>query len=908
MSWDRALWPRLSPLLDRALDLEGAARDALVASVRADSPGLADVLAHLLAQHERLLAGSFLDEPAVGTDASASLAGQAVGPYTLERPLGMGGMGTVWLARRTDGRYDAHVAVKLLNLSLIERGGQSRFRREGTLLARLSHPHIARLLDAGVTAAGQPYLVLEYVDGDPIDRFADQRRLDLAARLRLFLEVADAVAHAHANFIVHRDLKPSNILVDTGGHVKLLDFGVATLLSEHGSVSATVTGRAFTPAYAAPEQAAGEAVTAATDVYTLAVVLFGLITGRHPTLDPDAAAEVPAALRSVVDRDPLLLSDAAARAPFEACERRATTRSRLVRACRGDLDTILARALKKAPAYRYASITAFADDVRRHLAHEPVLARPDSRWYRLRRFAVRRRIEVAAGVVVVAALVTGTAVAMRQAAASAVERDRALEQMRRAQATNDVSAFLLAQARPADGRPVSNADLLAQGERLVERRFPRGSTVRAHLLLMLADRYQENQQFADWRRVLQRARDEAAASGDVALQARAACAWATTLLEQGGHDEALALIGGTLDGLASDRALDEARAACLLAQSIAARQGGADPALAVDAAGRAVALEASLAASPDRELEALVALSSAYSARRQYTAAADTTARAVVLLERQGLTDSMDFPALLNNLSAQLQDAGRSVEAVAAGRRAVETARRLDGERGASLTMLTTYGVALSSTGDHAAAAAAFAEALDKARAAGSARRLVTTLASAILDRADVGDVARADALLAEGMCTLTADPSAFARGLMEASAARVALARGDVATAVERARASVATLDTATPTKASLLPAQTFLARALNAAGRFDEALTYAGRSVAMARERLGDQTHSSQLGLALVEATAARAGLGQTDEAARLAVDAAAQLTATVGPAGPGARRAEALRARLGTPTRGL
>jgi len=906
MSLDRSLWPRLSPLLDRALDLEGGARRALTESVRAESPELADALERLLVQHERLLAAGFLDEPA-GAGAGASLAGQAVGPYTVERPLGMGGMGTVWLARRSDGRYDAQVAVKLLNLSLVDRGGEQRFRREGTLLARLSHPHIARLLDAGITAGGQPYLVLEYVDGVPITRFADERRLDLASRLRLFLDVADAVAHAHANFIVHRDLKPSNILVDAGGQVKLLDFGVATLLAGQEDGGITLTGRGFTPAYAAPEQATGEPVTAATDVYALAVVLYELLAGRHPTIDPAAPPDVASRLRATVDRDPLPISTAALRAEPALCAARATTRERLARACRGDLDTILARALKKAPVERYASVTAFAEDVRRHLAHEPVLARPDSRWYRLRRFAVRRKVEVAAGAAVVAALVAGTAVAMRQASVSATERDRAIEQMRRARATDDFSAFLLSQARPAGGRPVSNADLLAQGERLIERRFPAGSTVRAHLWLTLADRYQENQQFTEWRRVLERARNDAAASGDVALQARAACAWAMTRLEDGGHDQALELIGRTLDGLGAAPGLDDARAQCLLAQSIAARQGGADPALAVDTALRAAAIEASLGESPDRELEALVALSSAYSASRRYRAAADTTSAAVALLERQGLTDTMDFPALLNNLSAQLQDSGRSVEAVEAGRRAVEIARRLDAERGASLTMLTTYGVALSSTGNHAGAAEAFAEALEKARAAGSPRRLVTTLASAILDRAESGDTAAAATLLAEGLRTLAADPSPFARGLMEASAARVALARGDVATAVERAQASVGTLDTATPTKASLLPAQTFLARVLNAAGRHDEALMHAERSVATARERLGDQTQSSQLGLALMEVAAARAGLRQPGEAARLAADAVAQLTATVGPSGPGTRRADALRARLGaTPAR--
>jgi serine/threonine-protein kinase len=270
-----ALWRSLSPLLDEALDLAPVARAAFVGAVRAQSPDLADALAALLADHERLLGTDFLDGAADGrVERPPALAGQRVGAYTLERPLGAGGMGAVWRAVRSDGRFQGAVAVKLLNLAVLDPVGEARFRREGTLLARLSHPNIARLLDAGVADSGQPYLVLEYVEGVRLDRHADDGRLTIDERIALVLQVADAVAHAHANLVVHRDLKPSNILVDGSGQVKLLDFGIAALLDEREAAGLTWTGLGpMTPEYAAPEQVSGDAVTTATDVYALGVLL-----------------------------------------------------------------------------------------------------------------------------------------------------------------------------------------------------------------------------------------------------------------------------------------------------------------------------------------------------------------------------------------------------------------------------------------------------------------------------------------------------------------------------------------------------------------------------------------------------------------------------------------------------------
>jgi serine/threonine-protein kinase len=309
-----------------------------------------------------------------------SLAGLPAGNYTLESPIGQGGMGTVWLARRSDGRFEGRAAIKFLNLALLARDGGERFRREATALARLGHPHIARLLDAGVAPGGQPYLVLEYIDGQPIDRWCNAHKLDVASRVRLFTDVLSAVAHAHHNLILHRDLKPSNILVTADGSIKLLDFGVAKLLDESQAPGdpTTVSGDAFTPEYAAPEQLRGDRATMATDVYSLGVVLYRLLTD---TLPFDGTGHGTGdRLRGL---DPPRLSARARAAARETAAVRRTTTVQLARMLRYDLDNIVAKALKPAPSDRYVTVDAFAADLRRYLNHDPVSARPDTISYRL---------------------------------------------------------------------------------------------------------------------------------------------------------------------------------------------------------------------------------------------------------------------------------------------------------------------------------------------------------------------------------------------------------------------------------------------------------------------------------------------------------------------------------------------
>jgi serine/threonine protein kinase/tetratricopeptide (TPR) repeat protein len=406
-------WQEVSPYLDQVLSLPDAERGPWLESLRPEKPELADLLQELVEEHRLLAQERFLEGPPISDANESSLQGQSIGAYTLVSQIGQGGMGSVWLARRSDGRFERQAAVKFVNIARAGRATGERFKREGTILGRLTHPHIAGLLDAGVSSTGQPYLTLEYVDGTAIDQYCDQHGLDVDSRVRLFLDVLEAVAHAHANLIVHRDIKPSNVLVTSGGEVKLLDFGIAKLLEGEGQAGAATlltheSGSALTPQFAAPEQLRGQPVTTATDVYALGVLLYLLLSGRHPAgPGPHSPAEL---MKAVLETEPPRLSDVLRQSGTEAeaaAASRATTPDRLRRQLRGDLDTIVGKALKKNPYERYASVTALADDLRRYLKHEAISARPDAVLYRARKFLRRNWLPVAVTVAVMLGLAGG---------------------------------------------------------------------------------------------------------------------------------------------------------------------------------------------------------------------------------------------------------------------------------------------------------------------------------------------------------------------------------------------------------------------------------------------------------------------------------------------------------------------
>src|SRR5580704_6614332 len=396
---DLPRWRRINALLEEALALPRDARDAWLARLSGQQTDVWPMLRAVLARHA-VETDAFMSRPvaavwrnAVDATAVDDEPGQIIGPYQLLRPLGSGGMGTVWLAQRADASPQRLIAVKL-PLRDWARGVAERLKQERDTLAGLEHPNIARLYDAGTTSAGRPYLAMEFVDGVPIDVFAAQRDLTVAEKLALFQQVANAVAYAHGRLVVHRDLKPSNILVARDGDVRLLDFGAAKLLRDDEPQSSALTqemGRALSPDYAAPEQILGESITVACDVYSLGIVLFELLTGHLPyTLKRHSTAALQAAI----------LGAESPRASSVV-----TVNRQLSRELRGDLDNILAKALKKCPRERYETVSGFADDVRRWLNHEPVSAQRDSAAYRLAKFVRRNRIAVCAGASVLAAVV-----------------------------------------------------------------------------------------------------------------------------------------------------------------------------------------------------------------------------------------------------------------------------------------------------------------------------------------------------------------------------------------------------------------------------------------------------------------------------------------------------------------------
>jgi serine/threonine protein kinase/Flp pilus assembly protein TadD len=486
-------WREVSPYLDHALSLPEAERTPWIDSFRAEKPEIAAFVEELLNEHRILEREHFLQVRPMRAGMESSLSGQMVGAYKLLAPIGQGGMGTVWLAERSDGRFERRVAIKFLNFA-IGQAGAERFKREGKILARLAHPHIAELIDAGVGPDGRPYLVLEYVEGEPIDQYCDSHALDVDARIRLFLDVLGAVAHAHSNLVVHRDLKPSNVLVSSNGEVKLLDFGIAKLLADDGRPSATQLtlegGAGLTPRFAAPEQVTGGAITTATDVSALGVLLYVLLTGQHPAgPGPHSAAEL---VKAITETAPPRASDAVASAAaadgaaVRSARCRATSPDRLRRQLRGDLDTIVAKALKKSPQERYASVTALAEDLQRCLKHEPISARPDNTLYRLGKYIRRHRASVSVAAILLGLLAGFALMQSVELRRITRERDRA----------NRITKFMTNMFKVSDpsaarGNSITAREILDKASKDIGTGLAKDPELQAQMMNVMGDVYDD---------------------------------------------------------------------------------------------------------------------------------------------------------------------------------------------------------------------------------------------------------------------------------------------------------------------------------------------------------------------------------------------------------------------------------
>jgi eukaryotic-like serine/threonine-protein kinase len=730
-------WQRLSEFLDEALELtDPVERARWLASLEQQDADMAAQVARMLAAQSRQGYAEFLATPLATPDplpAIGSLAGRTVGPYVLEAEIGRGGMGSVWRARRADGRVSGLVAIKLLHAAWLGRDGEARFRQEGNLLARLDHLNIARLIDAGILDDIYPYLVIEYVDGLPIDEYCERENLGIEARLQLFQATLAAVGHAHSHLIVHRDIKPSNVFVTSGGVIKLLDFGIAKLLDDADDGAAlTKTGlRALTPEYAAPEQLLGQAVTTQTDIYALGLVLYLLLTGRNAT--PQDAQGTAHLVRAIIDEDAARASTA-----VEDLGRR--------RALTGDLDNILAKALKKAPEERYSNASAFSDDLRRFLSHEPVTAGPDTVRYRVSKFVRRHRGAVATTALTGMALLLAIVITTTQWFEARHQRDIARVQLQRAAAFGDLVSIVLNESGHA-GEALTTGQLLERGEKLVRSEFASSDDLRSQLLFTLARLY-AHVGATDKQRVLYRESYELATrSGDVGLIALSGCAAAAADAASGLGKDAAQRIDQLLARLPRDAENDEVRAGCLNFASTVADFAGDGTAALADAEQADQLLANSQSGTEWEKVDTMIFLADARRAAGQLGAADQTYARVAAEFQRIGVEDSGFAATLYNNWGILLVNLGLPVR----GAQLFDRERAID--QGYSLNdafSATAYASALVPLGRAADAREILQAALNRAIQIGNHRSAAMVQMGLARVNSELGDLDRSDRFLAE--------------------------------------------------------------------------------------------------------------------------------------------------------------
>jgi len=511
-------WERLQELFSRAVELPLTERQAFVAKETTSDTELRTELLDLLACD----AGSARTGPltmALGAaldtttrDRRKALIGRVVGSYKLVSVLGHGGTGTVYLGERADRQYSAQVAVKIVDNGTMQGELGLRFRAERQILASLNHANIARLVDAGETEEGNPYLVMEYVHGEPLDRYCDRQHLGVRERLQLFLDICGAVQYAHQNLVVHRDLKPANILVTAEGAPKLLDFGIAKLLDAGEAAAAMaltrMNDRLLTPEYASPEQILGRPVTTGSDVYALGVVLYELLTGLRPYVVPTSASQLEME-RSICITDPLRPSAAVKRAresgPLEgqseilavAAARRLSP-EKLQKRLTGDIDSIVMRALRKEPQHRYNSIEQFASDIRRYLSREPVQARQGNWVYYSQRFIRRHAFGVTAGAAFIVFIIAFAVAMSIQTQRIAAERDRVYQESETAKVVSAFMEEIFDKSQPLRnlGQTVTARDLLDEAGRRIRGDLNQRPEVRARLLEAVGRAYRRLDEYS----------------------------------------------------------------------------------------------------------------------------------------------------------------------------------------------------------------------------------------------------------------------------------------------------------------------------------------------------------------------------------------------------------------------------
>ena len=828
---NRESWTQLNRLLDGALDLSADDLESWLASLPPEDEALKSRVRALVSHRSSVQASDFLEAiPALSETGQpdpipdSDHDGAGVGAYRLLRRIGAGGMGTVWLAERADGLLQREVALKLPRGAWLRADLVARMDRERDILSTLEHPNIARLYDAGVTPGGRPYLALEYVDGRPIDQYCAAEAPDVRARVRLFLQVVEAVAYAHGRLVVHRDLKPSNILVTRDGQIRLLDFGIAKLLDDENDRQPGLTelaGRPHTPEYASPEQISGEPLSTASDVYSLGVVLYELLAGTRPyKIRRSASGALEAA---ILDTDP---------APPSASTPTASQRKIL----RGDLDTIVLKALKKRAAERYATVNAFGDDLRRWLEGLPVLARPDTVRYRLSKFVRRHAIAVAAATVVVASLAAFGIVSAWQARVLAEQRRVAQVERDTAEQVVRVLIDLFQTTNPSvrpdgDRMPVGEFLAGAQGRSLeLLRSTP---AVRARLQQVFGLIQQTRGQYVEARRALDAAFAEQqrllGADHPETLESMQALAELTALL---GEDASRALLEESLrrhTQVFGDRHERTARVLHALASVVANTD--------VDEGGRllmrAVEIQrARLRPDDPARAETLGSLGGYYARRTEYERASEAYREALAVFPTPLARRHPVAITILNDFATLLGTLNQRAQAEVVQREAIEVGRQVLGADTLTVAnLMNNLGVTQSNLGRHEEAERTFRAAYDTHRSLLGDRHWRTVNAARNVGRAlfflqryseslTWMDRAIASIDMSEIGKDLGRAPGAF---LMQAQRAQVLFRLNQRRQALAQTSAAVESLERLPPGDSArrLAAARLFLGRMLNETGR---------------------------------------------------------------------------------------
>lgn len=896
-------WQEISPHLDHALSLPEEERAAWLESFREKRPELADLLQKLLEEHLALRQEGFLEHLPLHPANESSVPGQAIGAYTLISPIGQGGMGSVWLAERSDGRFERRVAIKFLRLAVATPGAE-RFKREGSILGRLADPHIAELIDAGVTSNAEPYLVIEHVEGAPIDQYCDQRRLDVDARIRIFLDVLSAVSQAHANLIVHRDLKPSNVLVRNDGQVKLLDFGIAKLLAdEENPVAVTQLtlegGGALTPQFAAPEQVTGGAITTATDVYALGVLLYLLLAGQHPAgPGPHSPANL---VKAIVDAEAPRASDVIQSGDATStAAKRSTTPDKLRRQLRGDLDTIVGKALEKNPQQRYASVTALADDLCRYLKHEPISARPDMVTYRVAKFVRRNRTAVALATLAVVASAAGVVSTVLQAHTARQQRDFAFSQLDRAEALNEFNEFILSDASPS-GKAVTVKELLELAEKIIGRQHGTNDN-RVEMMAHVGEQYTLLEDETKARPLLEQAYKLSRGLSDPSVRAAASCHLASALVRDGELEQAEALFQEGMRELPGEPQFALQRVECLRRGSeVAQERGDAQKGVARMEAAQQVLRKSSFD-SDWSEIQTLTDLGEAYRVAGQNYKAALVFEKVNALLSAMGRDETRSAGVLSNDWALALEKLGRPIEAERLFRRAIDIEGAGTAEMAPS-TLLNNYAITLRTLGRLTEAADYAERAYQKSQRTGEHLAFHRSLYVRAMIYLDQRDFTRAAAMLGqlEPIWRRQFSSGNMVFGLLASAQALLASGMGDSQKALRLADEAVAILEgsiTANGQGADYLPI--VLLRRVTVeleAARLVQAEGDAARALAQFQAAAPPGTFSSYIGSAYLSLGKALQAQGKTDEARAAFRSAAEHLQNALGPEHPDTQSAQQL-----------